>query len=85
MVEIIDQNLLVHNPTYAESIKEYSYNDALVYCENLESGGYLDFRVPTQQELFMILTIAKTSEIEMAYFPNYFNHYSGGFISSISY
>lgn len=34
--------------------EEFDWNDAKEYCENLELGGYDDWRMPTAKELFSI-------------------------------
>jgi hypothetical protein len=80
MVEIKDLGLLVNNLSYVESLKLFTYSDAVTYCDSLVSGGYLDFRLPTEQELDVILNIASTTEIERSYFINYFKdfHQWGG-------
>jgi len=75
MVEVIEEGLLVHNPTFSESVRTYNHSDAIEYCENLSSAGYSDFRLTTNNELLAILKTAILSENEMLYFQNYFNDF----------
>ena len=76
MVEIVGEGLLVENPSYSQSIKVYNQADGGLYCENLVLGGYSDFRLPTYQELDMILKISYHSAIERSYFDNYYSDYT---------
>jgi hypothetical protein len=73
MVEIVDEGILVDNPSYVTSLKTYNHDDALVYCENLSSGGYSDFRLATRDELYLILKVGSLSQTEENYFVNYFS------------
>jgi len=75
MVELVEEGLLVNNPSYTDSLKTYTFDEAKLYCNNLSVGGYSDFRLPTSSELVLILSIAKTSTIEKSYFEYYFNDY----------
>ena len=75
MVEIVDEGLLVENPSYSQSIKTYDKNGSISYCEDLELGGYSDFRLPTYNELKMIFKISFHSSIEHSYFDNYYSDY----------
>jgi len=75
MVELVEAGLLVNNPTFANSVKTYTFEEAVDYCENLSSAGYTDFRTPTENELLSILKTAILSDLERSYFQNYFQNY----------
>ena len=58
------KNIVVDNNTgleWQQTISEDSFiwKDALSHCENLEYGGYSDWRLPTPQELLMIVDNSK--------------------------
>jgi hypothetical protein len=50
---------------------QYTWKDALAYCENLVLGGYSDWRMPTPKEQERLVDLGKSSPaIDTAYFPN---------------
>ena len=52
----------------------YTYEEALDYCENLEYGGFDDWRVPSMHELVSLIDLrcfeSKCQNIDETYFPN---------------
>ena len=52
----------------------YTYEEALDYCENLEYGGFNDWRVPSMHELVSLIDLrcfeSKCQNIDETYFPN---------------
>jgi len=85
MVELVEEGLLVNNPSYTDSLKSYTFDEAEVYCENLNSGGYSDFKIPTLNEIKLILNMSIASEIEKIYFINYFKDYKSYTTGSANY
>ena len=53
---------------------KYTYEEALNYCENLEYGGFGDWRVPSMQELVSLIELRcfnwECQNIDETYFPN---------------
>lgn len=53
---------------------EYTYEEALNYCENLEYGGFGDWRVPSMHELVSLIELRcfnwECQNIDETYFPN---------------
>ena len=48
----------------------YTWEQALLYCENLNLGGYRDWRLPTVKELGSILDFTRYKPaINISYFP----------------
>ena len=50
-----------------------NWDDAMAYAKNLRLGGYDDWRLPTREELKLVLTLAINSTNEIQYFPDYFS------------
>jgi len=52
----------------------YTYEEALDYCENLEYGGFDDWRVPSMHELVSLIDLrcfeSSCQNIDETYFPN---------------
>ena len=52
----------------------YTYKEALDYCENLEYGGFNDWRVPSMHELVSLIDLrcfeSNCQNIDETYFPN---------------
>ena len=68
------KNIVVDNNTgleWQQTISEdtFTWDDAVSHCENLEYGGYSDWRLPTPQEL---LTIVDNSKYNPAFNATYF-------------
>ena len=78
------KNIVVDNNTgleWQQTISEDSFiwKDALSHCENLEYGGYSDWRLPTPQELLTIVDNSKYAlTIDSTYFPNMKNTFWTG-------
>ena len=55
-----------------ENMKDlYNFKDALTYAENLELGGYSDWRLPTAGELFSLVNLCSFAPaIDEEWFPN---------------
>ena len=53
---------------------KYTYEEAFNYCENLEYGGFGDWRVPSMQELVSLIELRcfnwECQNIDETYFPN---------------
>ena len=81
---ISGKNIVVDNNTgleWQQTISEDSFiwKDALSHCENLEYGGYSDWRLPTPQELLTIVDNSKYAlTIDSTYFPNMKNTFWTG-------
>jgi hypothetical protein len=50
----------------------YTYDQAIAYCENLDLGGYTDWRVPTRPEYATIMNFGRVSPaLDTSFFPYY--------------
>ncbi len=67
---VVDNNTgLEWQQTFPE--ETYLWRNAKTYCENLNYGGYSDWRLPSAQELLSIFDISYFNPaIKEAYFPN---------------
>lgn len=72
----------------ATPTEQYSWDNAVTYCENLNYGGHDDWRLPTLQELLSIVDNSKYQpSIDETYFPNTpksdfwssYNHVNSGY------
>lgn len=83
---VLGQNIVVDNNTgleWQQTISEdtFTWDDAGSYCENLEYGGYSDWRLPTPHEL---LTIIDNNKHDPAADASYFS-FSSDLWTSKSY
>ena len=73
---ISGKNIVVDNNTgleWQQTISEdtFTWYDAVSHCENLEYGGYSDWRLPTPQESLIIIDNSRYDlSIDSTYFPN---------------
>lgn len=50
---------------------EMTYENALLYCDNLVLGGFSDWRLPTKQESMSLMNMDKNNpSLNTVYFPN---------------
>jgi len=53
-----------------DTIKRATWQDALVYCEELSLGGESDWRLPNKNELFSIIDMSKYDSAISSVFTN---------------
>ena len=69
---VIDNNLGLMWQRNIPPIQELYRNDVLEYCEELNYGGYNDWRLPTEKEFMTIVDYGKYDPaIDTEYFPDY--------------
>jgi len=73
IVYFIDEGIMVEAKTLSTYVKTFSFDGAKEYCDNLDHAGFTDWKLTNSEELRYILGLSSTSEIEMSYFPYYFN------------
>jgi hypothetical protein len=80
---------LIWQDTYNDNsgeIKMATWQDALIYCEELSLGGSSDWRLPNINELFSIVDITKYDPtISSVFIHNYSSHYYDEYWSSTTY
>jgi len=59
----------------AGEIKSATWQDALVYCEELSLGGKNDWRLPNYNELFSIVDTSRYNPAISSVFTNVTSHY----------
>ncbi len=67
----IEENglMIVKTQKYTDLSKDFSYDEAKEYCQNLVYAGFDNWRLPTKNEAISIMDIARLSMIELSYFP----------------
>ena len=70
--EIKENGLMFERKSLVGALQEYTHEDGVKYCEDLNLAGYQDWRLPTKEELKLVLTLATNSTHEIQYFPDYF-------------
>jgi len=74
----------------AGEVKSATWQDALVYCQELSLGGKSDWRLPNKNELFSIVDMSKYDSAISSVFTNVASNYywsstSHGLVSSFAW
>ena len=56
--QVVGSNLMWENSIHSKDIK-VNYNEAMMYCKNIKTGTFQDWRVPTLLELLSLVDYTK--------------------------